>query len=298
MRVLLFAPVCLVFWLLLLIFLQQRRQFSSLQPPLFLLLQFEQELALVLVEKNKLLTSLSSSMKSTRMGAMASSLAHEINQPLSAIRLNAEMVQSEIAAKPNMNLVHTNLKYLIEDVDRIDGIVNKIKKFFYNDYSDFKNVQLSDLVDSTFDYVQEGCNESNIDLLVNIDPQLRIFGDKGQLQMVVFNLISNAIKFSPAGAAVEISVLSSGAQLLLNVRDFGPGIPENEREQVFNTFIQGSLTKTGAGGTGLGLVICKRIVDNLLVLILTLWIMCRKKFGIIAIKLLKSFKTSSPLMMI
>jgi signal transduction histidine kinase len=222
--------------------------------------QLNQELALVLAEKNKLLTSLSSSMKSTRMGAMASTLAHEINQPLSAIRLNAEMVQGEIATTRDVSLVQTNLKYLIEDVDRIDGIVNKIKKFFYNDYSDFKDLSLSTLVDSSFDYVQEGCNKSNIDLLVNIDPELHIYGDKGQLQMVVFNLISNAMDALEETAGkrfITISAEQVGDHIDLIVQDNGSGVAPEVMRQIFDLF-----RTTKPDGMGVGLWLSRAVMDN------------------------------------
>ena len=80
---------------------------------------------------------------------------------------------------------------------------------------------------------------------------------------IVRNLLGNAIKFSPASGQIDISISTYPPEpqlICLSIRDYGPGIPENEREQVFNSFIQGSLTKTGAGGTGLGLAICREIV--------------------------------------
>ena len=221
--------------------------------------QLNQNLALVLAEKNKLLTSLSSSMKSARMGAMASTLAHEINQPLSAIRLNAEMVQRELGAS-DLALVKTNLNYLIEDVDRIDHIVNKIRKFFYNDYSDFKDLSLATLMDSTFDYVQEGCKKNGIDLMVNIDPSLHIYGDKGQLQMVVFNLINNAMDaLADQGGQRFITVSAERLhdQINLIVQDNGPGIGPELKSQIFDLF-----RTTKPDGMGVGLWLSRAVMEN------------------------------------
>jgi signal transduction histidine kinase len=85
--------------------------------------------------------------------------------------------------------------------------------------------------------------------------------DAFRIGQLLRNLLSNAIKFSPAGAPVQIDLaIDTAANLCLSVRDFGPGVPAAEQEQIFNTFIQSSLTKTGAGGTGLGLAICREIV--------------------------------------
>ena len=89
--------------------------------------------------------------------------------------------------------------------------------------------------------------------------------DKQRMIQVLINLISNAIKFSPKGSEICVSVMegrsSDGAELLrCSVGDEGPGIPKDELETVFEQFTQSSQTKTGAGGTGLGLPICREIV--------------------------------------
>ena len=103
--------------------------------------------------------------------------------------------------------------------------------------------------------------------------QLRVDSDLGEsplvakidplrFQQVVRNVLANAIKFSPPGAAIDLRAepLDDG-QLHVSVRDRGPGIPEGEREAIFEAFVQSSRTKDGSGGTGLGLAICRKILD-------------------------------------
>jgi CheY-like chemotaxis protein len=89
----------------------------------------------------------------------------------------------------------------------------------------------------------------------------RIFGDTGRLQQVFTNLISNAAKFSPEGGTVKISVTRVGANFRVAVHDDGPGIPEENRHDIFNKFIQADASDSRQkGGTGLGLNIAKTIV--------------------------------------
>jgi signal transduction histidine kinase len=90
--------------------------------------------------------------------------------------------------------------------------------------------------------------------------------DIARMQQVVINLLANAIKFSPSGATVTITHTApgadpSGADVLLEVADAGTGIPHDEIEAIFETFVQSSRTKTGAGGSGLGLSISRAIVE-------------------------------------
>ncbi|QID19016.1 PAS domain S-box protein [Nitrogeniibacter mangrovi] len=103
-------------------------------------------------------------------------------------------------------------------------------------------------------------------------PVPRVAADPVRMGQVVRNLIANAVKFSPVGGAVSVAiepgtmVRPDGAgravdAVCLSVSDQGPGIPADERQVVFDKFVQSSKTRTGAGGTGLGLAICKEIVE-------------------------------------
>jgi len=86
--------------------------------------------------------------------------------------------------------------------------------------------------------------------------------DPTRFQQVVRNVLANAIRFSPAGHAIEIEgELTAANEVHIRVRDHGPGIPEGEVEKIFEAFVQSSKTKDGAGGTGLGLAICRKIVE-------------------------------------
>jgi PAS domain S-box-containing protein len=97
-------------------------------------------------------------------------------------------------------------------------------------------------------------NLSELPLLVKVDPT--------RLQQVVRNVLANAIKFSPARGVIDLSgVTTPGGEVLISVRDQGPGIPSDELDRVFEAFVQSSKTKDGSGGTGLGLAICRKILE-------------------------------------
>jgi len=102
--------------------------------------------------------------------------------------------------------------------------------------------------------------------LVNISGPVnrRLRVDPDRLKQVVGNVISNAVKFSPEGAAVECSTEVVGARLRLAVRDHGIGIPENKEDQVFGRFNQvESGTKKVSGGSGLGMHIAKMLIERM-----------------------------------
>jgi signal transduction histidine kinase len=90
--------------------------------------------------------------------------------------------------------------------------------------------------------------------------QIEAVVDTEKIKQVLRNLLSNAVKFSPEGSTISIAVRVQDRCARIAVRDEGPGIPEAERELVFDKFIQSSITRTTAGGTGLGLAICREIL--------------------------------------
>lgn len=89
-------------------------------------------------------------------------------------------------------------------------------------------------------------------------PQVML--DPGKIMQVLRNLLNNAIKFSPVGGTIELTVGRGERGVVVSVRDQGLGIPEGEQDAIFDKFVQSSKTHTGAGGTGLGLAISREIV--------------------------------------
>jgi signal transduction histidine kinase len=89
-----------------------------------------------------------------------------------------------------------------------------------------------------------------------------VMGSRVQLNQLVDNLISNAVKYTPPDGQIRITLSQEENQLILHVADDGPGIPLEEQGQIFKKFYRASNAPAGVAGTGLGLAIVKTIVDN------------------------------------
>jgi len=99
--------------------------------------------------------------------------------------------------------------------------------------------------------------------LVGLDAETELMIDADKVKQVIDNLLSNAIKFSPARSTIRVFVERSAGGVSVLVHDQGPGIPENERHKLFKDFSQTSVKPTaGEKSTGLGLAICKRIMES------------------------------------
>jgi PAS domain S-box-containing protein len=97
---------------------------------------------------------------------------------------------------------------------------------------------------------------------VHIPPSLPpVTGDPVRLERILHNLIDNAAKYSPKGSEIVIRVREDGGVLYASVKDSGPGIPRDKQSEIFEPFKRLDATKDQAGGLGLGLIVCKRLVE-------------------------------------
>jgi signal transduction histidine kinase len=103
---------------------------------------------------------------------------------------------------------------------------------------------------------------SDAQILESVEPvqQLGVYGDAGLLGQLFSNLLSNAVKYSPDGAVIEVAAAQEDAEVVVSIRDHGIGIPETDRERVFERYFRGSNT-SGIGGSGVGLSLVRSIVD-------------------------------------
>ena len=222
--------------------------------------QLNSELSLVLLEKNRILTSLSSSVKSSRSGIMASTFVHEINQSLTSIRLNAEFLLAVVDKPPDEIIFKSNLTYLIKDVDKISEIIKNVKRVFHNNPTSFKNVSIALVVQVATDLVKEECLIKNIELKLDVDPDLMIRGDSGQLEMVVLNLLNNAIEAvedQNTKRSIAITSTKIEGKTSLSVEDSGVGVPIAAQEHIFELF-----RTSKNDGMGVGLWLSRAVMEN------------------------------------
>ena len=197
------------------------------------------------------------------MGQLASSLAHELNQPLTAILSNAQAASSLLgAADPDLEELRACLADIISDDQRAAEVIYRMRRLLRK--TDFRSLPLAlnDLVANTIGLVANDALLHAVSLEFQPGPALPvIYGDLVQVQQVILNLISNAIAATADGGATVRKVtvrtaVGPGACVELSVRDSGKGIPEGDFERLFTPFFT---TKTD--GLGMGLAISRTIVE-------------------------------------
>ncbi len=193
--------------------------------------------------------------------------AHELRTPLAAVKLQAELAQ-RTAQGPERDAAFASLS---AGIDRATHLVEQLLTMARLEPGaparDARPVELAALVRDAVVTRAALADDKGIDLGVDHADASDVKGDAASLAMLIGNLLDNAIRYTPAGGRVDVSVDRDDTGTLLSVLDTGPGIPAAERERVFERFYRitdtaGSAKARGdAKGSGLGLSIVRRIAE-------------------------------------
>jgi len=207
--------------------------------------------------------------KANRMkNEFISTVSHELRTPLTSINaslgLMADGVVGELSSESRslVQIARENserLIRLISDILDIDKIASG--KLAY----DVRELEIGALVDQTVETHRALAGEHSVRLVVKDEAAgARVRADNDRLIQVVTNLLSNALKFSPEHAPVDVSIGRHDGMIRVAVRDRGPGIPTSFHDQLFEKFTQADASdRRQRGGTGLGLTICRAIIEDL-----------------------------------
>ena len=212
-----------------------------------------------LLEREKEEAHQSSAAKS----AFLANMSHEIRTPLHAILGMAEVLEAESKderARGHLSVLKgagENLLHIVNDVLDISRIESGKLKIERVEFS------LETLLDETIDLILSETRTKELDVTLFHDPSLAdlVRGDPVRLRQVLLNLLTNAIKFTNQGE-IYLEVRGDGDNVRFTVRDTGIGISQEKWEEIFEAFTQADESTTRHfGGTGLGLTICRRLVD-------------------------------------
>jgi NO-binding membrane sensor protein with MHYT domain len=199
----------------------------------------------------------------TTMGALAASLAHEVNQPLAAIVTNAEICLRWLAAEtPNLAEAREAAKAIVKDGTRAAEIINRTSRLFRKGTPQQEPVDLNEVIREMIVILRSEATRHAIsvrtDLATDLPP---IMGDRVQLQQVMMNLITNGIDATKqVDGARELAIRSQRAEnghLMVSVSDTGVGLPRDSADQIFKAFFT-----TKDHGTGMGLSISRSIIES------------------------------------
>lgn len=209
---------------------------------------------------NQLQDELVQANKLTVLGQIAASVAHEINQPVAAIRTFADN-GATLLARNDLQQTRDNLARIADLTDRIGSITGELRAFARKSPSNVQAVSLRSTIDGALLLVGHRLRQQAIGFELSIaSGDITVAADRIRLEQVFVNLLQNAIEALTGHPepSIRIDAVTSDDRVSITVSDNGPGLPDTVMQSLFVPF-----TTTKATGLGLGLVISKDIVSEL-----------------------------------
>lgn len=188
-------------------------------------------------------------------------VSHELRAPLAAIRSELEVSLRHDALEGDARAAVMSAH---EETVRMGHIVENLLTLARLDEGGLElllaRVDLRHVAEEAAASYRAAANAAGVELAVEGDP-VTVRGDRERLRQVIGNLIDNAIGFAPRRSAVKIVVWRTDDEAGVRVADLGPGVPATDRERIFERFERRDLARSRAGGAGLGLAICREIIE-------------------------------------
>lgn len=197
--------------------------------------------------------------KLATVGELAASVAHELNNPLATISLRVESLMQQLRDDKEK---HRSLEIVISEVERMANLVTSLLQFTRRNYRQVSTVDVADEIMKSIDFISYYLRNRRIQVMTEFhNPLPAIHADRQQLRQVFLNLMTNASDAMPEGGELTVRVRLDQAEerVVVEFADSGEGIGENQLKKIWQPFYT---SKPEGKGTGLGLPICTRIIEE------------------------------------
>jgi PAS domain S-box-containing protein len=207
-----------------------------------------------LTETKKLQEKLLRSERLAALGQSVAEITHEIKNPLMLIGGFAQQLSKTITDEKGLRKVHI----IVREIERLERLLSELRDFYLPSSITVEKVNIKDLQDDTFSLIKKECDEKDVNVHLDINEGAQfVAGDLNKLKQVLLNLYKNAIDAMEKGGTLTVSAHPSGKDVEIAVSDNGCGISEADKNSIFSPFFT-----TKDSGTGLGLAVSKRIIDQ------------------------------------
>lgn len=191
-----------------------------------------------------------------------SNASHELKTPLATMKIMLETMMYQPDMPPELR--EEFMQDMNHEIDRLTGIITDLLVLTRMDNKDEMTrepVNMSELTEETVRLLLPAAEKKNQALKAEVQPDLTLVGDRIKLNQILYNLMDNAIKYTPEGGEIRISLKAEDDSLIWVVRDNGIGIPADDQEHIFERFYRVDKARSReTGGTGLGLSIVRQMV--------------------------------------
>ncbi|MBW9051102.1 sensor histidine kinase [Rhizobium mesosinicum] len=203
-------------------------------------------------------------LRLSAVGALTASLAHELNQPLGAIVMNAQTLDRWIdRTPPDIESAKRSIDRIVRDAQRASNIIGNTRSKIRNQPPLLENFCLATMVEETRALMEYELRSAGVNMEIAVRNRIPpVFGSRIELQQVLINLVTNSIQAFEGSQAsrrsIKVDVEQEASNVLISVTDNGPGISQAVRDKLFTPF-----QTTKKNGTGIGLSICRSAMEAL-----------------------------------
>lgn len=197
-----------------------------------------------------------------RLSNFSADIAHELRTPISNLRTHTEVV---LAQPRTPEVYEENLQSNLEELNRLSILIDRLLLLAKADHGlialDRQPLELRTVVQKLFDYYELLAEDQGVELHLSGDG--RVFADSVMIQQVVANLLSNALRYTPGGGRIFVSLAERGQQVELAVENPGRTIAPEHLDHLFDRFYRGDpARREGQGNAGLGLAIARSLMES------------------------------------
>ncbi|HOZ77297.1 MAG TPA: ATP-binding protein [Ferruginibacter sp.] len=188
--------------------------------------------------------------------------SHELKTPLTSIKGYIELLNEMETRQPQQIFIQktkestAKLEHLIADLLDVSRINSGQLQLNIEEF------KMDELIDESIDSISAGIRTDHTIIRNGTFNDLTVKGDRQRIEQVLINLLSNAVKYSPPRSDIFVSSTIKDEQLIVEIKDFGNGIPEEDKEKIFERFYRARNTSVHISGFGLGLYICSDIIKR------------------------------------
>lgn len=216
-----------------------------------------------LVESQKRYRALNMKLKELNRlkSIFVSDVSHHLRTPLTIIQGEIEVA---LQKRRNPREYRSVLEIILQEMYHLSRIVENLLTLAKAETGNLvllqRGVNLTKICERQIRNVQALAKEKGLTFDCHIEKNCIVTGDPNRLSEVIFNLLENAVKYTPKNEVVTVHMKRTGDSIVLRVTDNGIGIPKEDSSRIFEKFYRASNSRRGARGTGLGLTICRSIV--------------------------------------
>jgi two-component system sensor histidine kinase HydH len=188
-----------------------------------------------------------------RMGALGATLAHEIRNPLAGIKGFAQLIERS----PDDPRTLDSAQRIVVETHRLEELTTDLLAFSRSDDYPVSTINLSEFIDQVIDMVRHEAGQTGVEITIDCLGEVALRGNRDRLAQVMLNVVRNGLQAMPDGGSLAIVAGRTGTDVNIKVSDSGHGIAPDTMRKVFEPFFT-----TKARGTGLGLALCKKIIEE------------------------------------